>query len=585
MFLMKLNVEKVDLDIQANYKKRMIYIIIAFCLTLVNIPLSVNAQIEDSNRKFDYYFYEALNAKAQGKYSETLDLLLHCYDLDSTNANVLVELGSFYSVLEEKEKALEYYKKAFHYDNSNYYYGMLLANMSKELNLNQEVVDIYSHLLELYPDKLELHFEMANAYADNGEIEKAIKALDELEKSVGVSEALAINKFRLYSVIDNKEKAFEEIQQIIDKNPGDLRYIILMGDLYMDDSQKEKALSYYKQAEIIDPDYPALILSMVNYYERTANSEAAQHELRNAITGTTMDVDTKIQLLTRYLGVLQQNSLDLKQANPLFESLFEQHPNNTQINLIYGNVLSLQDDYTNAVKQFEIYIEDNPDNPVGYEQIIRVALPKEDFLKVREVTTKALEYLPQEPQFYYYLGAVSYQEKKYKEALSIFEKGIKNAKFNNPILESDFYGQIGDLNYFLGNEQTAFSSYEKALQLNPQNLPVLNNYSYYLSLDKRDLDRAELMSGITVKAEPLNPTYLDTYGWILYEQGSYIMAKIYIEKAIEYEDGPSAEVYEHYGDVLFKTGEENKAIEQWKKARELGGDSKTLKRKIRRGKL
>lgn len=563
----------------------MIYIIILFCLTLLNIPMSAHAQVDDSNRKFDYYFYEALNSKAQGKYSETLDLLLHCYALDSTNANVLVELGAFYSVLEDKEKALEYYNKAFHYDNSNYYYGMLLANMSKEMNLRQEVVDIFSHLLELYPEKLELQFEMANAYAENGETEKAINSLNELEKSVGVSEALAINKFRLYSIIDNKEKAFEEIQQIVDKNPGDTRYIVLMGDLYMDDNQIDKALSYYKQAEQIDPNYPALILSMVNYYERTGNSEAAQHELRDAITGTAMDVDTKIQLLTRYLGVLQQNSLDLKQANPLFESLFEQHPNNTQINLIYGNVLSLQGDYTNAVKQFEIFIQDNPDNPAGYEQVIRVALPQEDFVKVKEVTTKALEYLPQEPQFYYYLGAVNYQEKRYKEALSVFEKGIENAEFNNPILESDFYGQIGDLNYFLGNQQAAFASYDKALQLNPQNLPVLNNYSYYLSLDKTDLDRAEQMSGITVKAEPLNPTYLDTYGWILYEQGSYIMAKIYIEKAIEYEDEPSAEVYEHYGDVLYKTGEEKKAVEQWKKARELGGDSKVLNRKIRRGKL
>jgi tetratricopeptide (TPR) repeat protein len=563
----------------------MIYIIIVFCLTLVNLPLSVNAQINDKSRKLDYYFYEALNSKVQGKYNEALDLLLHCYALDSTNANVLVELGAFYSVLEEKEKALDYYKKAVNYDKSNYYYGMLLGNLSKEMNLKQDVIEIYSNLLELYPDKPELHFEMANAYADNGETEKAIEALDELEKRVGASEALAMNKFSLYSMIDNKDKAFEEIQQIIDKNPGDSRYIILMGDLYMDDNQKDKALNYYEQAKLIDPDYPALILSMVNYYERTGNSESAQQELRNAITGTTMDVDTKIQLLTRYLGVLQQNSLELKQANPLFESLFEQHPNNTQINLIYGNVLSLQGDYSNAVKQFEIFIEDNPDNPGGYEQIIRAALPKEDFIKVREITTKALKYLPKEPQFYYYLGAVNYQEKKYKEALSVYEKGIKDAKFNNPILESDFYGQIGDLNFFLGNEQAAFESYDKALQLNPQNLPVLNNYSYYLSLDKRDLDRAEQMSGITVKAEPLNPTYLDTYGWILYEQGSYIMAKIYVEKAIEYEDKPSADVYEHYGDILFKTGEEEKAIEQWKRAKELGGDSKDLKLKIRRGKL
>ena len=554
-------------------------------MTLVTIPMSVEAQVDVNNRKFDYYFYEALNSKAQGKYGEALDFLQHCYALDSTNANVLIEIGTFYSVLQEKEKALDFYKKAVYYDNSNYYYGMLLANLSKELDLNQEVVDIYSNLLELYPDKPELHFEMANAYAENGETEKAIEALDELEKSVGVSEALAMNKFRLYSMIDNKEKAFEEIQQIIDKNPGDSRYLILIGDLYMDDNQKEKALSYYEQAKLIDPDYPALTLSMVNYYERTGKSEAARQELKNAITGITMEVDTKIQLLTRYLGVLQQNSLDIKQANPLFESLFEQHPNNTQINLIYGNVLLLQNNYTDAVRQFEIYIEDNPSSPEGYEQIIRAALPQEDFAKVKDITSKALEHLPQEAQFYYYLGAVNYQDQNYQEALNVFEKGIANATFNNPILESDFYGQIGDLNYHLGNKQEAFTNYNKALQLNPQNLPVLNNYSYYLSLAKTDLDRAEQMSGITVKAEPLNPTYLDTYGWILYEQGSYIMSKIYIEKAIEYEDEPSADVYEHYGDVLFKTGETDKAIEQWKRARDLGGDSKKLKRKIRRGKL
>jgi len=536
-------------------------------------------------RKFDYYFYEALNSKALGKYDEAIDYFLHCYSIDSTNANVLVELGTFYNALQEKDKALDFYRKAVNYDKTNYYYNMMLAGLSKELELNQEVVDIYEGLLELNPGKPELLFEIANAYADNGELEKAINQLDELEKSMGVSEALAINKFRLYSMLDNKEKAYEEIQQIIDKNSGDIRYLILMGDLYADDNQLDKAKGYYDQAKLIDPDYPALILSFVNYYEKTGSSDAAQTEIQKAITSSSMEVDTKIQLLTRYLSVLQQNKKDIKEANPLFQSLFEQHPNNTQLNLIYGNVLYLQGDKKGAIDQFQIFINGNPDNPAGYEQILRVALPEEDFDKVKEVTTEALKHLPGEPQFYFYLGAVNFQQGNYKEALKVFEVGLDSANFNNPILESDFYGQIGDINYHLENKEVAFDSYEKALKLNPQNLPVLNNYSYYLSLEKRNLDKAEQMSGITVKLEPLNPTYLDTYGWILYEQGSYIMAKIYIEKAIEYGEEPSAEVYEHYGDVLFMTGEQEKAVEQWKKARELGGDSRALKRKIRRGKL
>ena len=52
---------------------------------------------EATRRKFDYYFYEAVNAKTQGKYAESFDLLQHCYSIDSTNASVLVELGAYYS--------------------------------------------------------------------------------------------------------------------------------------------------------------------------------------------------------------------------------------------------------------------------------------------------------------------------------------------------------------------------------------------------------------------------------------------------------------------------------------------------------
>jgi len=541
---------------------------------------------DEDRRKFDYFFYEALNAKAQGNYDEAVDLFQHCYALDSTNANVLVELGTFYNVLQEKNKALGFFRKAVSHDATNYYYNMMLAGLSKELGLKQDVVDIYSTLSKLYPDKPDLQFELANAYADNGELQKAIDTLNKLEKSTGISEIITLNKYRLYSQMNKKKRAFDEIQQIIDKNPADPRYLILMGDLYLEDNQSKKALDYYEKAGQIDQHYPALILSMVNYYEKTNNKTAAQAELQKAITSSSLDGEIKLQLLTRYLGILQQSKQDLKQANPLFETLFEQHPNNTQLNMIYGNALLLQDDKAGAMKQFEIYAKDNPSDPAGYDQIIRIALTDENLDKIREVTTEALKHLPQEPQFYYYLGAAHYQQGNYKEALSVFEEGLKNAVINNPLLESDFHGQIGDLNYFLGNKETAFQSYEKALKLNPQNLSVLNNYSYYLSLEKKDLDKAEQMSGITIKAEPMNPTFLDTYGWVLYEQGSYVMAKIYIEKAIEYSnDDPSAEVFEHYGDVLYKAGDKEKALEQWKKAKELGGDSAALERKIEAGAL
>lgn len=569
-----------------NYNKYISGIIVS----LVLFPVSLFSQVEGlildetSRRKFDYFFYEAVNAKTLGKYAESFDLLQHCYSMDSTNASVLIELGAYYSSLEEKNKALDFFRRAVKQDPANYYYNMILAGLSKELDLKKEVIEIYNYLLKTYPEKVELYFELANVYGDNGELDKAIQSLDSLQKYTGVSDAITLNKFRLYNMMDKKDRAFEEIQSVIDKNPDNIRYKLLMGDLYLQDNQADKAFGYYQQAKQIDPDEPSLILSMVNYYEKTNNKPAAVEELQKAITSSKMEVETKLQLLARYITLLRQSQQDIKTANPLFQSMFEQHPNNTRINMMYGDVLLLQEDKKGAMEQFEIYTKDNPADPAGYEQMLRIVLPDTLALeKVVEITLTGIEHIPTAPQFYFYLGLAKFQQKKYGEALSIYEQGLTNAEFQSPVIESDFYGQIGDIHHFLKNNNIAFENYEKALKLNPQNLPVLNNYSYYLSLERKSLDKAEQMSGITIKAEPTNPTYLDTYGWILFEQGAYTMAKIYIEKAIEYgKEDLTAEVLEHYGDVLAVTGEKEKAVEQWKKAKELGSGSKTLNKKIKR---
>src|SRR5690606_34335224 len=194
-------------------------------------------------------------------------------------------------------------------------------------------------LLKSYPEKVELYFDLANAYGDNGDLEKAIQSLDSLQKYTGVSDGITFNKFRLYNMMDQKEKAFDEIRSVIEKNPDNIRYKLIMGDLYLQDNQPERALEYYIQASHIDPDEPSLILSMVNYYEKINNKSAAVEELQKAITSSKMEVDTKLQLLARYINILRQNQQDIVAANPLFQKLFEQHPNNTRINMMYGDLL------------------------------------------------------------------------------------------------------------------------------------------------------------------------------------------------------------------------------------------------------
>ena len=118
---------------------------------------------------------------------------------------------------------------------------------------------------------------------------------------------------------------------------------------------------------------------------------------------------------------------------------------------------------------------------------------------------------------------------------------------------------IGDTYHAMGNWRKAYKTYEKALKLDPRNCPVLNNYAYYLSQQKRRLCKAERMSAITIEEQPDNATYLDTYGWILFIRGKAEKAKPYFKHAMIYGGKDSAVVLMHYSLVLQALGEEDLA--------------------------
>jgi tetratricopeptide (TPR) repeat protein len=138
----------------------------------------------------------------------------------------------------------------------------------------------------------------------------------------------------------------------------------------------------------------------------------------------------------------------------------------------------------------------------------------------------------------------------------------------------------GEAIYKMGNKQQAFDLFDQSVELDPDNHIALNNYAYYLSLEGKNLDKAERMSGIVIERFPDNATYLDTYAWVLFRKGEYSLAKFYMESAINNDTEGSPTINEHYGDILYKSGNIEEAVKYWEKARELGGESELLNRKI-----
>jgi tetratricopeptide (TPR) repeat protein len=537
----------------------------------------------EDQRKFDYCFYSAINAKTVDQYSSSYDYLKYCMRIDSTNSNVLFELGNFYKSIQDKDQAYNHYQKAVQYDPDNYYYNMALAGTLLERQDFGKGADIYQKLINQNPTKIELYMYLSEAYRLDGNFPKSIEALNDLERTMGMNENITIQKFKLYSALNDKRKAYAEVQKYIDKNPNDIRYYVLLGNLYMQDGKTKEAYVAFSKAKAIDPENSSLISSLANYYEITENKVAAEQELRTALFSNKLDADTKIEILTQYIGLLQQNKQDVEKANSLMDSLMIEYPQESKFNLLYGNLLMLEEKKKEANFQFRIFAESNPTNPLGWEQLLQ-STDIDSIDAIIDVCQSAINYLPEQPLFYFYLSIGEYQKKEYEQALKTLNKGIVYVNEENPRLLSEFYSQSGNLYYEMKKKDSAFIEYDKALKYNPQNLGVLNNYSYYLSLTRKDLDKAEKMSSITVKAEPTNPTYLDTYGWILFEQGAYAMAKVYLENAVKYSEEKekeiSAEVLEHYGDVLYMTDEKEKALEYWIKAKEKGSESETLEKKI-----
>lgn len=547
-------------------------------ISLFLVSLSVLAS---NNRKFDYFYYEGLKLKQAGKYDAAYDMFSYCLSLDSTAAPVMYELSLFYVQMNKADKAVEMLRKAVDSDSDNMTYRMALANVSGNLGMFADAAAEYEALVERYPDKAELRYYLAEALAQDGELAKAIEAYDALESIMGMNEALSLQKYKLYSSLEEEDKAFAEIQKLADKYPAESRYQLLLGDLYLEKDNFDEALKAYTKAHEINPSDSRYIVSMANYYEATGNKEAAEKEVRNALVSKGLDVETKVGILSRYIQRLQQTKQDIEQANTLFLTLLEQHPQDTNLKLMYGSLLMLQKKNDEAKFQFSLVTEMEPTNQSAWQQLLNMALRTEDIDEVVRVCNKCIELFPESPEYYFYLGIGYFQQEKYEEALDVYRKGLCVIPKENGRLMSDFYGQIGDLHYQMNNMPEAYKAYDEALKYNDKNVVVLNNYSYFLTLEKKDLKRAERMSAQCIKLEPDNATYLDTYAWIFFTQGNYKLAKIYIESAISKDTTNSAELVDHYGDILFMNGDKDKAVEQWKKARSMGKESKTLDKKIK----
>ncbi|MDR0811341.1 MAG: tetratricopeptide repeat protein [Paludibacter sp.] len=570
-----------------NYKKLIfgITIIGLFASCFPTKKLAANEQItltEEQREQFDSYFYEAITQKEAGAYNVALDIFRKCYEIDSLDAGLCFELGSLYAGFQQPNLAVPLFERAVKQYPDNWWYNIQLLETYLVTRQNEKAFRLAEGFQNYFPYKEETYRILEMLYKQTKQYAKAIAAYDKLEKISAINENLSLEKCALYLELKQPKKAVAEIEKLIKKYPSESKYKVALGDTYMSINEKAKALEIYRKALVADPESPFAYMSLAEYYNDADSATLASEMIRKALTIEQLEVENKIFILGQYVQKFLQDTVRFDETESLFRLLTDRYPLEEQVHAYYAVFLQFRHRQSEAISELESAIAINPKNEQTWGQLLQIYLSDKNFSKVIKLTSQAIENMPENTQWYFYKGIAQFQTDDLEGALQTDSIALSMLTDKQQAQKSDFYSQMGDIYYKMKRRDDAFTAFEDALKANPSNIYVMNNYAYYLSEENLDLRKAERMSAKTIEQEPSNSTYLDTYAWIFYKQGNFTLAKFYIERAMDNLDKEqdNSVVVEHYGDILLANGNEQKAIEMWKKSQEMGNVSEELKDKI-----
>ncbi|MBN9484989.1 MAG: hypothetical protein BGO70_05290 [Bacteroidetes bacterium 43-93] len=534
----------------------------------------------------DMIFYDAERAKLKGDDKEAEQLLLKVVQQKPDAAGAFYELARLNFKQNRPEKAEEYIKKAISIDDSNPWYKSQYAEILVLANRQDEAADIYVQLAKTQKYNREFLLKAAHMYVYKNKPKEAMQALDQLLQKDSTDEEILNDKIDLYLKANDVDGAIKTTQKLITLYPKDGRYYATLAEIYENNKMPEKAETLYKQIEQQFGDEAPVQLSLAEYYKKKNDPVKYELFVKKAITNRSLDADMQISLLASYW---QNNFRDTSKRNDLegiAKEVAMQHPGNANALAAYAQALAVNNKTAASQEYYKKSVAVDGSQYGIWLNLLSGYTDKQNADSLIKYSEKALRLFPNQAMLHYLNGIGKMNKGDYKNAVKSINRAIDMQPEDNKGQLAQMYTLLGDAYNFDKQYPQSDEAYNKALALDPENATVLNNYAYYLSVRGVRLDDAEKMSRKSLEIRKNEPTFMDTYGWILYKQGKYDKALEYIQKAID-ANGINADgtVWEHLGDVYYKLNEVDKAVEAWKKAKEKGTDNIEIDKKIKDRKL
>lgn len=555
---------------------RFVYIIL-----LALLPLSSSAQM-----RLDYFLTEAAKSRMLGQWSKATELYRHCLDIDSCSAEALYQLGRIHFYLRQDSVGLDYLQRAVDRDPDNTYYIEPLVAILLRQGCDEEALPLLEHISRLQTKRSDILYHLANMYAKFDRLEDAISIYNRLEVLEGKMSRLSNEKFSLYMQMGDSISAFAELQSLCDEYPAELSYQIDMGYCYQQLDDFESAMEIYEQVRKIDPQNTSLQMAMLDYYIMQGMDSLYEATRDSILYSVETDAGKRIVLLQQMIQRMSADSVEVVHIIERFERVVALDSSNVELLTMYAAFLNYTQKSHDRLREIMLQVlVVEPDNEMATQWLLQYYAERRDYFSLEEICRRGINYHPNELVYPYFLGMILYDSGHYEEALTVLDKGLRQRSENTRlVLISETFTIKGDVYFKMDRYEDAFLEYDSALVYNKDNILCLNNYAYYLSLHNEDLDKAEEMSYRTIKVEPNNRTYLDTYAWILFMQNKFEDAQKYMDIVVPRDSSEhflmtdlytSTAILEHAGDVAWMNGDMERAIYLWQLAVKRADDELT----------
>lgn len=533
-----------------------IILTIAGCATKKTQPPKVK-EYTSAELKIDGLFLDASTQKQLGNYDKAIELYDQVISLSPNYAAAYFDKASVLYSKKESQKAIELTQKAISLQPSNIWYRLQLGEIYLNMNDYENAAKVLEDLITTNPSELEYYQQLVQIYSLQQDEDKMLKTFDRMEKKFGVSEEAVMIKFRYFMDKKNYDKAEQEISKLQTNSPTQKSYLAILAEINMNKKNYPKALEYYNKIETIDPYDPYINISLANYYLIQGNRPKTYSNLEKAFSNKELDYQTKMQVLIAIYGkTVDVNEEEFQRFFSLLKSLSIQYPEEKVVWELLSTCYMKENQFEETVKAIRkaIAIGDRskPKQPNPFDLYQNLLYAQSTLNQIDTLildAKKTIELFPEQPLPYLFLGVNSLLKEDYTQAQKALESGL-SLVVEDKILQEDFYSNLGEVYYRLKEKEKAYSYFDKALKLNPKNYLVLNNYAYYLSIEEKDLDKADIMAQTVYEKHPKNSTYVDTYAWVLYVKKDYKKAYTVMQSIIDQKNDWSETIKEHYELIL-----------------------------------